>query len=165
MEVSECAGFKKNDDPEAAGDSFFPADEEKIAEMLTPLSVLLKKATYHHRHSRCAAELIAKYLMKPRKPKALLLRYFLRIQSYSDWVEKLVPLEYKFEPHLDGTGVRKFLKTKCPEKLIWEHFDYIRRHCDFMVSRESQKLFMAFDIHSKVETFEPFPEKEINDYV
>jgi hypothetical protein len=24
---------------------------------------------------------------------------------------------------------------------------------------------MAFDMHSKVETFEPFPEKDINDYL
>ena len=165
MEISECAGFTKNDDPEAAEDSFFPADEEKIAELLLPLSTLLKKACYVHYKSRCAAALISKYLMKQRKPKAILLRYFMRIRSYSDWVEDLSPLEFRFEPHLDGTGVRKFLRTKCPEKLIWEHFDYIRRHCDFMVDRESQKQFMAFDMHSKVETFEPFPDEDIIKYV
>jgi hypothetical protein len=66
MEISECAGFIKNDDPEAAGDSFFPADEELIAEMLSPLSLLLKKACYVHLNSRCAAALIARYLVKPK---------------------------------------------------------------------------------------------------
>jgi hypothetical protein len=74
-------------------------------------------------------------------------------------------LEYKFEPHLDGTGARKFLRIKCAKKLIWEHFDYIPRYPEFIVNRESQKQLMAFDEYSKVETFEPFSEVEIEIYL
>jgi hypothetical protein len=47
--------------------------------MLMPLSVLLKKACYVHPRSRCAATLIAENLLKSKKPKAVLLRYFLKI--------------------------------------------------------------------------------------
>ena len=111
MDYGEQDGFRKNPNLGAESDSYFPVDKEKIAEMLMPLSVLLKKACYVHPRSRCAAVLIAKGLLRPMRPKALILRYFVKIQSYKEWVEKLEPLEYKFESHMDGVGVRKMLRT------------------------------------------------------
>jgi hypothetical protein len=111
MDYGEQDGFRKNPNPGAESDSYFPVDKEKIAEMLMPLSILLKKACYVHPRSRCAAVLIAKGLLRPMRPKALILRYFVKIQSYKEWVDKLEPLEYKFESHMDGVGVRKMLRT------------------------------------------------------
>jgi hypothetical protein len=66
MEISECAGFRKNDDSDAEGESFFPVSKELIAEMLLPLSLLLKKACYVHLNSRCAAALTPRYLVRPK---------------------------------------------------------------------------------------------------
>jgi hypothetical protein len=109
-------------------DSFFPTNLKEIIATLMPFSVLMRKTTYHHFNSRCPATLIAKGLLKPEEPKPLLLRYFLGIQRCKQWVNDLLPLKFKFEPHLDGPGVRMILRSACPEKLIWEHFDYVRRH-------------------------------------
>jgi hypothetical protein len=111
MDYGEQDGFRKNSDPGAENDSYFPVKKKAIEEMLMPLSVLLKKACYVHPRSRCAAVLIAKGLLRPMRPRALILRYFVKIQSYKEWVDKLEPLEYKFESHMDGVGVRKMLRT------------------------------------------------------
>jgi len=72
-------GGVKNDALNSEMDSFFPTDSKKIAETLMPLSVLLRKTTYHHANSRCPATLIARGLLRPVKRKPLSLRYFVLI--------------------------------------------------------------------------------------
>jgi hypothetical protein len=111
MDYGEQDGFRKNLNPGVESDSYFPVKKEEIVKMLMPLSALLKKACYVHPKSRCAANLIAKGLLRPMKPRALILRYFVKIQGYKEWVDELKPLEYKFESHMDGMGVRKMLRT------------------------------------------------------
>jgi hypothetical protein len=66
---------------------------------------------------------------------------------------------------MDGIGVRKILRTKCPEELIWEHFNFIRKNHKFMVNRESQRMLMSFDDKSRAKTFDKFPEVEIENYL
>jgi len=78
-DFKEWEGGVKNDAPNSEMDSFFPTDLKKIAKTLMPLSVLLRKTTYHHANSRCPATIIARGLLRPVKPKPLSLRYFVLI--------------------------------------------------------------------------------------
>ena len=65
------------------------------------------------------------------------MRYLKKIQSYEQWAKDLEPLALRFEPHLDGRGIIKIMKGKCPEELFWRHLDYIYRHWDKMTNREA----------------------------
>jgi hypothetical protein len=75
----EWEGGVKNDDPNSEMGSFFPTNLKEIIATLMPLSILMRKATYHHFNSRCPATLIAKGLLRPAEPRPLLLRFFLSI--------------------------------------------------------------------------------------
>ena len=45
-----------------------------------------------------------------------------------------------------------------PEKVLWEHLEFIRKNYKYMVGDTSHKRLMVFDENSRVETFTAFPE-------
>jgi hypothetical protein len=75
--------------------------------MLRPLEELTKKASYISMQSRGAGQ-IAKKLIKRNKP--IMVRYLRKIEDLHDWVRVFEPLPLRFEPHLDGSGIRKLMK-------------------------------------------------------
>ena len=107
----------------APKDSYFPENEGLITEMLRPLEELIRKACYVSMLSR-GAGLIAQKLIKRKKP--IMVRYLRKLEDLHDWVRTFDPLPLRFEPHLDGSGIRKLMKTNEPEKLLWRHAKFIR---------------------------------------
>ena len=45
-----------------------------------------------------------------------------------------------------------------PEKILWEHLEFIRKNHKSIQDDISHRRLMVFDETSRVETFTPFPE-------
>jgi hypothetical protein len=103
----EWSGGRKNPNRNSPKDSYIPEDEGLITEMLRPLEELVRKACYVSMLSR-GAGLIAQKLIKRKKP--IMVRYLRKIEDLHEWVRTLDPLPLRFEPHLDGDGIRKLMK-------------------------------------------------------
>ena len=73
--------------------------------------------------------------------KPILVRYLWKIEDCHSWVKCMKPLTRRFEPHLDGEGVNKFMRDN------WRN----------MTDEISHRRLMAFDSKSKAEDVDPWP--------
>jgi hypothetical protein len=70
------------------------------------------------------------------------------------------PMGLRFDSHLDGVGIERFLKKPCPERRLWKHLKWIRDHKD-KITPKTHKRLMRFDTESTVEDFRPLPDAVI----
>ncbi len=89
--------------------------------------------------------------------KPILVRYLWKIEDCHSWVKCMKPLTRRFEPHLDGEGVNKFMSHKEPERLLWRHVKFMRDNWRDMTDETSHRRLMAFDSKSKAENVDPWP--------
>ena len=105
---------------------------------------------------------IAKEMIAKKKPVSV--RYLRLIELSSWWTHELEEIPYRFEPHLDGQGVRAIFNSPQPEKILWKHLEWMRKYMNRM-NKDTHRLYMAFDAESKAETFPEFPKKDIEEYL
>ena len=74
--------------------------------------------------SRGVSFIAMKFITRNKTP--VLVRYFLKIRDCHTWISDMPPLSRRFEHHLDGKGIDKFMKDECPERLLWRHVKFIR---------------------------------------
>ena len=130
-----------------------------ITEMLKPLEDLVRKACYVSMQSRGVGQ-IAKKLVERGKP--IMVRYLRKIEDLHDWVRTFDPLPWRFEPHLDGRGIRKLMRSKEPEKILWKHAKFIRDNWEKIVDNDSHRKYMQFDSDSRILEISDWPQIEID---
>ena len=52
-----------------------------------------------------------------------------------------------------------------PERILWNHLEFMRVHKHEMRNRESHRRLMTFDADSSVETFTEFPQWQIDGHI
>ena len=90
-------------------DSYIPTEQKYIAIMLRPLGELLKKACYMSEKSRRVDHIAMKFITRNKTP--VMVRYFMKIRESHTWISDMPYLGRRFEHHLDGKGIDKFMKT------------------------------------------------------
>jgi len=78
-----------------------------------------------------------------------MVRYLRKIEDLHDWVRTFDPLSLRFEPHLDGSGIRKLMRTKEPEKLLWRHAKFIRDNWK-KINEVTHRQYMEFCPDSRI---------------
>jgi hypothetical protein len=112
--------------------------------------------------SRGVSFIAMKFITRNKTP--VLVRYFLKIRDCHPWVSDMPPLSRRFEHHLDGKGIDKFMKDDCPEKLLWRHVKFIRDNWRY-INKDTHRELMKFDKDSRAETFPEFPQDLIDEHL
>ena len=123
--------------------------------MLGPLEKAYKMLCYVPQRSR-GVRTIAKEMIAKKKPVSV--RYLNLIEQSVWWTCGLGPIPRRFEMHFDGHGVKALFNFPEPEKILWNHLEWMRKYKNKMVDDVSHRRYMAFDEGSRVETFTEFPE-------
>jgi hypothetical protein len=97
---------------EAPADSFFPTELKYITGILQPLEELLRKACYMSEKSRGVGHIALKFIQRNKAP--VLVRYLMKIRECHTWISDMPHLGLRFEHHLDGKGIDKFMRTGLP---------------------------------------------------
>ena len=156
------AGGVRDPRPLSDIDMFIPQDEEHIAKMLIPLETAMKKLCYVPKDSK-PAKMIANRLVVRRKPVSV--RYLKMIENSVIWTRVLNDIPLRFEQHFDSDGLRLLMSYSQPERILWNHLEFMRVHKDEMRDLKSHRRLMTFDDNSRVETFTEFPQWQIDGHL
>jgi hypothetical protein len=143
-------------------DMYIPQDEEHIVKMLIPLETAMKKLCYVPKDSK-PAKMIANRLVARRKPVSV--RYLKMIEDSVIWTRVLNDLPLRFEQHFDAEGLRLLMSYPQPERILWNHLEFMRAHKGEMRDVKSHRRLMTFDENSRVETFTEFPQWQIDGHI
>ena len=103
--------------------------------------------------SRRVDHIAMKFITRNKTP--VMVRYFMKIRECHTWISDMPHLGRRFEHHLDGKGIDKFMRTGYPERLLWRHVKFIRDNWK-NINEATHRVLMRFDGDSRAETFEPW---------
>ena len=84
--------------------------------------------------------------------------YLVEIYDRSNWAEVFAAMPLRFQPQLDGRNIKALMRLAEPEKRLWKHMEYVINHWEKIVDSKTHKLYMNFDVESRIKHMNDWPQ-------